>query len=193
MFRRHTKKTPSPFQSLVEFFAPANDHLGIFSKILIMRSLILAAALAGITVAVPTPQAIDYAGVDADPDPVLVSAPLDVQSNIPSAVAPAPIEPITTDVSKVKRDSCAAQPNGYGPVPTPDTPDAFSSDPDFQVCLLPWINYQSTDEPQAISSNAPTPDGYSLAFTGLQGSLSASKYMGLNTLQSYDTLGCASK
>ena len=158
-----------------------------------MRSSIIVAALAGITVAIPTPQAIDYAGVNADPDPVMVSAPLDVQSNTPKAVAPAPIEPITSDVSKVKRDTCAAQPAGYGPVPNPDTAAAFLSDSDFQVRLLLWINDQATEKSQSMSSNAPTPDGYSQAFTSLQGSLSASHYMGLSTLQRYDSLDCASK
>ena len=43
-----------------------------------------------------------------------------------------------------------------------------------------------------MATNAPTPDGYQVAFTNKQASLSASNYMGLNTLQSYDTLGCAS-
>jgi hypothetical protein len=44
-----------------------------------------------------------------------------------------------------------------------------------------------------MATGAPTPDGYSSAFTNLAGSLSASNYMGLYTLTSYDTLGCASK
>ena len=102
-----------------------------------MRSAILVAALAGITVAIPTPQDINYPGVEAAADPVLVSAPLDVQSSTAKAVAAAPVEPITPDASKVKRDSdCAPQPAGSGPVPSPDTADAFLSSPDLQVCLL---------------------------------------------------------
>ena len=43
-----------------------------------------------------------------------------------------------------------------------------------------------------MATNAPTPDGYSVVFTNKQASLSASNYMGLSTLQSFDTLGCAS-
>lgn len=102
-----------------------------------MRSAILVAALAGIIVAIPTPQDIDYAAVEASGDPVLVSAPLDVQSSTAKAVAAAPIEPIVLDASKVKRDgTCAPQPAGSGPVPSPDTADAFLSSPDLQVCLL---------------------------------------------------------
>lgn len=45
---------------------------------------------------------------------------------------------------------------------------------------------------KATATNAPTPDGYSAAFQNKDGSLSASNYMGLYTLTSYDTLGCAS-
>lgn len=44
-----------------------------------------------------------------------------------------------------------------------------------------------------MATNAKTPDGYSKAFANLQGSLSAPRYMGLYTLDSYDTLTCASK
>ena len=44
-----------------------------------------------------------------------------------------------------------------------------------------------------MASNAPTPYGYSLVFKDKDASLSASKYMGLHTLKTYDTLDCASK
>ena len=43
-----------------------------------------------------------------------------------------------------------------------------------------------------MALDAPTPDGYLLAFSNLTASLSASNYMGLYVLQSYDTLGCQS-
>ena len=46
---------------------------------------------------------------------------------------------------------------------------------------------------QSIAENAPTPDGYASVFTDLDGSLSASNYMGLYTFQSFDTLSCASQ
>ena len=46
---------------------------------------------------------------------------------------------------------------------------------------------------QSLSQNAPTPDGYNVVFTGKDGSLSASRYMGLYTIDSFDTLTCASK
>ncbi len=44
-----------------------------------------------------------------------------------------------------------------------------------------------------MATGASTPDGYSSAFNSLSASLSASNYMGLYTLTSYDTLGSASK
>jgi len=44
-----------------------------------------------------------------------------------------------------------------------------------------------------MASNAPIPDGYALVFDNLDGSMTASNYMGLYTFRSYDTLGCASK
>ena len=44
-----------------------------------------------------------------------------------------------------------------------------------------------------MANNAPTPDGYSSVFKNAGASLSASNYMGLYTLTSYDVLTCASK
>ena len=104
---------------------------------------LLIAALAGVTAAVPQPQGIEIPDAVLAANPVLFTPPLDVESNVPSDVAPAPVEPITTPGSKIKRGaslverdgSCASQPAGSGPVPTPDTPAAFSADPDLQVCL----------------------------------------------------------
>lgn len=111
-----------------------------------MRSTIMFAALTGIAAAAP--QAIDYAGVDAKPDPVFVSAPLDVVSNIPEAVNPPPITPITSPASKAKRavsltkrdGNCSPQPAGAGPVPSPDTADAFLADSGLSVHLLSIVD-----------------------------------------------------
>lgn len=43
-----------------------------------------------------------------------------------------------------------------------------------------------------MATAAPTPDGYEVVFINSNASLTASDYMGLYTLTSYDTLGCAS-
>ena len=105
-----------------------------------MHYLVLLPALAGLAASAPAPQFINLDAIDAAPDPVLVSAPFDVTKNIPAAVAPAPITPITVPGTKrhvddlEKRDgTCAPQPSGAGPVPTPDTVQAFSADPDLAV------------------------------------------------------------
>ncbi|KAG9602101.1 hypothetical protein KCU77_g5780, partial [Aureobasidium melanogenum] len=79
--------------------------------------------------------------------------------------------------SLIGRDgTCRPQPAGSGPVASPDTIEGFFAIPELQT----------------LSANAPTPDGYTAAFTGLNASLNANKYMGLWTLTSYDTIGCAS-
>ncbi|KAI4147086.1 MAG: hypothetical protein L6R39_003244 [Caloplaca ligustica] len=135
-----------------------------------MRSACIIAALVAVAAAAPapSPQLIDIDGVEAAPDPVLVSAPLDVTTDKPLK---------KRDATLTKRDgNCAPQPAGSGPVPTPDTADAFTSSSVLQT----------------IAQNAPTPDGYSLVFQNKDGSLSASKYMGLHTLTAFDTLQCAS-
>jgi len=52
-----------------------------------------------------------------------------------------PTEPITSSTLKAKRGeiltkrngTCATQPAGSGPIPTPDTADAFMADPELQV------------------------------------------------------------
>ena len=82
---------------------------------------------------------------DDFPPPDLVKAPVNVVSNIPPSSTANAIVPIPTVDSKKKRSlelerrdgDCSPYPAGSGPVPSPDTPDAFQSDPDFAVCLLP--------------------------------------------------------
>ncbi|KAL8732057.1 MAG: hypothetical protein Q9166_003010 [cf. Caloplaca sp. 2 TL-2023] len=135
-----------------------------------MRSACVLSALVAVAAAAPapSPQLIDLAGVDAAPDPVFVSAPLDVATDKPLK---------KRDMTMTKRDgNCAPQPAGSGPVSIPDTVAAFQANLDLQ----------------ALATNAPTPDGYSQAFSNKDGSLSASKYMGLYTLKRFDTLDCAS-
>jgi len=44
----------------------------------------------------------------------------------------------------------------------------------------------------AMSANAPTQDGYQQVVSGHTASLNAFVYLGLNTIRSYDALGCAS-
>lgn len=96
-----------------------------------MLSTLLVVALAAVTSAVPTPQELT---IPLATDPVLFTVPLNVKTDTPQKAAPAPVKPITSSTLKFKRNgTCATQPPGSGPVPTPDTADAFMADPELQV------------------------------------------------------------
>jgi hypothetical protein len=73
--------------------------------------------------------------------------------------------------------SCASQPTGAGPVPSPDTATAFLSLSSLSSSAL----------------NAAVPDGYVQAFENRQASSNGYSYMGFNLMPSYDTLTCARK
>jgi len=78
-------------------------------------------------------------------------------------------------------DPCAPQPDGYGPVPTPDTVSAFYAYPSFHSMA------------QAAPTQVPSVNNtvYSKVFQDLNASVSANSYIGLYTLQSYDASACA--
>ncbi|KAL9600271.1 MAG: hypothetical protein Q9219_003316 [cf. Caloplaca sp. 3 TL-2023] len=138
-----------------------------------MHSLLTLVALFGLASAIPTPQLIDIQGVEAAPDPVFVTPAYDVPEQAGASNEPA----IAPRHQLRKRDgNCAVQPAGSGPISSPDTPDAFLANSAYAT----------------LAKNATTPDGYSMVMQNSGGSLSASNYMGLKTLKSYDTLGCAS-
>lgn len=63
----------------------------------------------------------------------------------------------------------------------------------FQSVRLTYREKFRSDNSQAMATAAPTPDGYGVVFINSNASLTASDYMGLYTLTSYDTLGCASQ
>ena len=81
---------------------------------------------------------LDAIALDFDP-PELVKAPINVESDTPAVSTSDAITPLSSTSEKRdlvdKRDGdCSPYQAGSGPVPTPDTPDAFLSDPDFAVC-----------------------------------------------------------
>lgn len=151
-------------------------------------------------------QTIDFDGVNAAGTPVIVTPavavasqtasvlPVAAQASAAAASASAALnsdsdstlttgdDDDSTSSKKIKRNSvfgkrdgdCSAQPQGSGPVPSPDTPSAFLADSDLAN----------------MANSASTPAGYALVFSNLQASLSASNYMGLYTLNSYDTYTC---
>ena len=117
-----------------------------------MHTAILLAALASVAYSAPKPQTINLDAIALDfAPPELVTAPVNVESDIPEPSAPDAITPLQS-VSAKKRDlvekrdlvakrdgDCSPYPTGSGPVPSPDTPSAFQSDADFAVCLCRMI------------------------------------------------------
>ncbi len=145
---------------------------------------LLLLALAGVSNGSPVPQEISYAVV-ASPIPsptisigvasqVVTYNPHAAESQVSAAVM---ISPLPQKINKRTNGNCATQPVGAGPVPSPDTPAAFEAYKPFA----------------AAASSAPTPPGYNLAFTNLNASNNANGYMGFSTLQTYDTVGCATQ
>ena len=106
-----------------------------------MHTALCIAALAGLAYSAPQLINLDEIALDFAA-PVLVKAPVNVEVNIPATSTAAAIIPLQStsakkrDLQVEKRDGdCSPYPAGYGPVPTPDTPAAFQSDPDFAVGL----------------------------------------------------------
>lgn len=150
-------------------FAPS-----LRSIVIKMHLLWLLSAAYGLTAAAPRPQNIEFSLAYALPNPSYseaVGATAQVVTYNPTTVYSAAVAQITSTVSDVsgadaattdapvKRQatSCAPQPTGYGPVPSPDSPSAFVSFSSFA----------------AAASAAPTPSGYTLEFENLSGSSNA--------------------
>ncbi|KAF2111601.1 hypothetical protein BDV96DRAFT_499317 [Lophiotrema nucula] len=74
-------------------------------------------------------------------------------------------------------NACAPQPRGAGPVPNPDTPEAF----------LAYDFFEKT----ALSAAAPS--GYFQSFQNLQASNKEDGYMDYSSLSSYDVSACAAR
>ncbi|KAM0143024.1 hypothetical protein ACHAO1_000858 [Botrytis cinerea] len=155
-------------------------------------SLITVAALMGMTFATPVPQDIDFAMVEAAPDPVTTGPPVGVTAQSVTYDASTAIVAATQAVAsqsvaisdaanapKIKRTACQAQPAGAtgAPAYTPDSPSAFLGNPGFSDA----------------ASAASTPAGYTQSFRNLKASNNAYGYMGFTTLETYDSELCASK
>lgn len=110
-----------------------------------MYTIFVLATLAALTSALPSPQLIDLVAIGEYPDSVRVTAPIDIVTDVVVPVPAAPINPLTSIISSSKRDlvvekrdgDCSPYPTGSGPVPSPDTVDAFESFPTFAVCPVP--------------------------------------------------------
>ncbi|KAI0190835.1 hypothetical protein F4808DRAFT_476440 [Astrocystis sublimbata] len=128
-------------------------------------------------------QLLDFAVLDAAPEPSVYQEsigeqPHTVTYDLPAATQAATAVPLPVakrDIEVKRDDSCKALPKGSGPVPSPDTAQAFLSFPDL-------IN---------TAGSAPVPVGYFQTFSNEQGSTSAYGYSGFSTLATYDTAECA--
>ncbi|THY53622.1 hypothetical protein D6C99_03762 [Aureobasidium pullulans] len=159
-----------------------------------MRAFFTLPVLAAVVAAAPRPQDIDLDQVEQAANPVLITPPVDVVSQVvnvaavteQAAAASAAVyaDPAVNDGSSSKKrgvvardeSPCAKQPKGSGPVATPDTVEAFLA----------------LDKLSAMSTAATAPYGYTEVFVNKQASLSASMYKGLTTLTSYDVPKCQS-
>ncbi|GKT39854.1 uncharacterized protein ColSpa_00035 [Colletotrichum spaethianum] len=160
-----------------------------------MRSALILAAVAGFTAATPVAprdtaaqDGIDLSVFDAEPKPTKIGPAVGVSSEKPTydkakAQADAAKDAVENPVAVTKRElegrssTCTGsnqEPDGYGPVPSPDTYDSFMSS-------------SALDQ---ISSDAPVPQGYSLSFQGKKASVEGPGYQGLYTLKTYNTIQC---
>ena len=102
-----------------------------------MRSALVFPALAGLvlTAPTPTPQFLDVAAIETSPA-VRVSAFLDTTEDVPARMQASAIASVARPDLVRRDDDCAPRPSGYGPVPTPDTADAFRNFTALQVDLM---------------------------------------------------------
>jgi len=160
-----------------------------------MHKLFLVSALLGSALAIPRPQEIALEEIETLPTPSLVTPAVAVASQTASilplasqvaaassALSLSPPSASSTLAAKRSRlegrdGTCMPQLVGSGPVSKPDTVKAFLQNKDLK----------------SLSNSASTPYGYKRTFQGLNAAVTALNYMGLFTLTSYDTLGCASK
>ncbi|KAI0010758.1 hypothetical protein F4779DRAFT_638391 [Xylariaceae sp. FL0662B] len=145
-----------------------------------LRTLV---SLAGASPLLPR-QDINFSLVDSAPDPTSASIPIGpaadvVTYDLPAATLAATETPLPVEAFEKRhlaaRTACEPQPTGAGPVPSPDTDDAFVH-----------FGYFST-----VSTIAPVPAGYNLSFFNLHASNIAYGYLGYTTLDSYNTEACA--
>ena len=110
-----------------------------------MLSALLLSMLVGLSLGAPHPQEISFDDVLAAGAPVIVTPALNVVAQTASVAPTAKVassaaaaiatDPATVDKRSLRKrnGTCAAQLKDSGPVPSPDTPAAFSADLDLQV------------------------------------------------------------
>ncbi|KAI1391812.1 uncharacterized protein F4822DRAFT_425031 [Hypoxylon trugodes] len=134
-------------------------------------------------------QGIDTSLVDSAPTPTSVSVPVGpsadtttynlTEATESATASPLPVgtEPISRRSVAARQTACQPNPTGAGPVPSPDNDSNFLRFAAFAT----------------IASQAPTPSGYNRTFVNLHARSQAYGYLGFDTLNSYDTQGCATQ
>ena len=141
-------------------------------------------------------QDIDFAGVDAIPDPVIdiipglteqvvsfdqseaVASVVEQMAADPLDVKPASVPTAAPKVRRhIKRAACD---------PEPSNPNTYGFD------LSSAAKFRADTKIASVAKGASTPSGYFNTFTNLQGASSAYGYMGYKVVQSYDPSLCAS-
>ncbi|GAP86654.1 putative carbohydrate-binding -like protein [Rosellinia necatrix] len=130
-------------------------------------------------------QLLDFDLLDAAPQPSIHSMSIEekphtVHYDMPAATQaaiadPLPVEVVAKRDLETRTDACSPLDKGAGPIPVPDTAEAFLAYDGFKTA----------------ANSAPVPNGYFQTFGNLKASNSAYGYSGFSTLDSYDTGECA--
>lgn len=145
-----------------------------------MLQTLLVAGIVGLTAALPAPQNIEFAAVDALPPPTRLGAPnaASVAFEIPT-YTPSTVTVDASTASKKRtlaaRDACDARPLGQGiPNTYPDDAENFVNNPQYSN----------------LAVDSYVPQGYELVFQNLNAATQQSGYLGFYTLNGYDTIAC---
>lgn len=145
-----------------------------------MLQTLLVAGLVGLTAALPAPQNIEFAAVDALPPPTRLGAPnaASVAFEIPT-YTPSTVTVDASTASKKRtlaaRDACDARPIGQG------IPNTYPDDAEDFVNNIQYSN---------LAVDSYVPQGYELVFQNLNAATQQSGYLGFYTLNGYDTIAC---
>lgn len=145
-----------------------------------MLQTLLVAGIVGLTAALPAPQNIEFAAVDALPPPTRLGAPnaASVAFEIPT-YTPSTVTVDASAASKKRtltaRDACDARPLGQGiPNTYPDDAEDFVNNPQYSN----------------LAVDSYVPQGYEIVFQNLNAATQQSGYLGFYTLNGYDTIAC---
>ena len=159
-----------------------------------MRPALVLSAVAAF--AVVGAQDIDFAGVDATPDPVINIIPglteqvvsFDQSEAVASVVDQIAADPL--DVKPVSEPTAAPKARRHmkraACDPEPSNPNTYGFD------LSSAAKFRADAKIASVAKGAPTPSGYFSTFTNLQGASSAYGYLGYKVVTSYDPAVCAS-